>query len=323
MGSSSIRADRHTLFFSATWPKEVQELATNLCQNSQQPVIIRTGQRDDGAGATRADIAQRVVVFDQWDWSEREEAKKKLLYSHLREVLQVEGNKVLVFVGSKILADELATTLGNEGFTTDSMHGGRKQWDRDEVLARFKRDEFKLLVATDVMGRGLDIPTITHVVVYDMGDIDDYVHRIGRTARGNSGLAGNALTLFEYNKKYPELAAGLVKVLEDSGQEPPAELRLIAEEVANGERDIVDRSTIVSVKKLSKTGKERVQNAERQYDAAGKPICKFFLEGACNKSEGWCEFSHEQPSSLRGGTTPQPAAVKPIWWSSKLATSWS
>merc|ERR1712232_550601 len=292
MGSSSIRTDRHTLFFSATWPKEVQELATSLCQNSQQPAIIRAGQRDDGAGATRADITQRVVVFDQWDWSEREKAKQTLLYSHLREVLQVESNKVLVFVGSKVLADELATTLRQEGFSTDSMHGGRAQWIRDEVLAKFKRDEFKLLVATDVMGRGLDIPTITHVVVYDMGDIDDYVHRIGRTARGDNGLKGHALTLFEYNKKYPELAAGLVKVLEDSGQEPPAELRLIAEEVANGERDIVDRSTIVSVKKLSKTGKERVQNAERQYDAAGKPICKFFLEGGPRT---------HPPSSLCGG----------------------
>jgi ATP-dependent RNA helicase DDX5/DBP2 len=74
--SSSIRADRHTLFFSATWPTEVQELATSLCQNSQQPVIIKVGQRDNGAGATRADITQTVVVFDQWDWSERENAKK-------------------------------------------------------------------------------------------------------------------------------------------------------------------------------------------------------------------------------------------------------
>lgn len=214
---------------------------------------------------------------------------------------------MLVFVGSKTLADELATTLAGEGFLTDSMHGGRKQWDRDEVLARFKRDEFKLLVATDVMGRGLDIPTITHVVVYDMGDIDDYVHRIGRTARGNSGLAGHALTLFEYNAKYPELAAGLVKVLEDSEQEPPEELRRIADEVASGARESIDRSTIVSFKKLSKTGMERVKNAERQFDAAGKPICKFFLEGACNRSEGWCEFSHAQPASL--GKTAQPATV--------------
>lgn len=287
--SGRIRADRHTLFFSATWPQAVQELATNLCLNSQQPIILRVGQNDDGAGATRADIYQKVVVFDEYDWTKREDEKKAFLYSHLREVLKDKSNKILVFVGSKTLADELAYTLAGEGFETDSMHGGRKQWDRDEVLARFKRDEFRLLVATDVMGRGLDIPSITHVVVFDMGDIDDYVHRIGRTCRGNAGLPGHALTLFEYNKKWPELAEGLVKVLERSGQEVPDGLRKIAEEVAKGTRDVVDRHNYIA--KPTKTQMARIATAERQFDSAGKPICNYFLEKCCTKAD-WCEFSH-------------------------------
>merc|ERR1719195_2514627 len=101
------------------------------------------------------------------------------------------------------------------------------------------------------MGRGLDIPTVTHVVIYDMGDIDDYIHRVGRTARGNSGVPGNSLTLFEYNSKWPELAEGLIKVLENSHQEVPDDLRKIAEEVATGERKVVDRNNVV--KKPSKT----------------------------------------------------------------------
>lgn len=301
--SGRMRADRQTLFFSATWPQAVQDLATNLCLNSKQPIIIRVGQSDDGAGATRTDIHQKVVVFDEYDWSNREEAKKTLLYGHLREVLQDESNKALVFVGSKTLADELAHTLAGEGFKTDSMHGGRKQWDRDEVLARFKADEFRLLVATDVMGRGLDIPSITHVVVFDMGDIDDYVHRIGRTARGNTGLPGHALTLFEYNKKWPELAEGLVKVLERSGQEVPDDLRNIAEEVAKGERETVDRHTAVS--KPNKTAMARVANAERQFDSAGKPICKYFLEKCCTKAD-WCEFSHGDSGSTTSATEKRP-----------------
>merc|ERR1712048_1056128 len=160
--------------------------------------------------------------------------------------------KCLVFVSSKTLADELAQTLAREGFSTDSMHGGRKQWDRDEVLARFKRDEFRLLVATDVMGRGLDIPTITHVVIYDMGDIDDYVHRIGRTARGLCNRQGHALTLFEYHWKMPDLAGRFVKVLEDAGQEVPNELRTIAQQVADGTRAYIDQAREFAKKKKQK-----------------------------------------------------------------------
>merc|ERR1711948_91806 len=100
-----------------------------------------------------------------------------------------------------------------EGFTTESMHGGRQQRSRDLALWKFKEGEVRLLVATDVMGRGIDIPTISHVVIYDMGDIEDYVHRVGRTCRGPYGK-GHALTLFEYNSKWPHLAEGLIKVLE-------------------------------------------------------------------------------------------------------------
>lgn len=291
--SNHIRADRHTLFFSATWPKHVQELANNLCQNSETPMIIRVGQTNgDGAGTTRSDIDQKVIVFDEYDWNARECRKKATLYSHLNEILKVESNKALVFVSSKVLADEVAQALSAQGFSTESMHGGRKQWDRDEILENFKRGQYRLLVATDVMGRGLDIPTITHVVIYDMGDIDDYIHRIGRTARGYSGLRGDALTLFEYNQKWPELAGLLCKVLEDSGQEPPTDLKRIAQEVENGERDVVDRFQ-PKAKKLTKTQKWNAENAERQYAADGNAICNFFLAGCCTNE--WCNFVHKQP----------------------------
>merc|ERR1712194_425365 len=170
------------------------------------------------------------------------------------------------------------------------MHGGRKQFERDEVLASFKRSDIRLLVATDVMGRGLDIPTITHVVIYDMGDVDDYIHRIGRTARGQTERLGHALTLFEYNRKWPELAGGLVQVLEDSGQEVPPDLRRIAMEVANGTRQTVDRTT-GATHKPNKTQVEKLKFAERKFDLTGKLICRFFLEGVCTKG-AWCSFSH-------------------------------
>merc|ERR1711953_1505313 len=107
-------------------------------------------------------------------------------------------------------------------------------------------------------------------------------------ARGNSGVPGNSLTLFEYNSKWPELAEGLIKVLENSHQEVPDDLRKIAEEVATGERKVVDRNNVV--KKPSKTQLREIKDAKRQYDSAGKPICKFFLEGFCTNGD-WCQFS--------------------------------
>merc|ERR1712232_1503365 len=151
--------------------------------------------------------------------------------------LSIEGTKILVFVNMKSFADQLSDTLNNEGYTTAAMHGGRGQDIRLKVLESFKKFEIRLLVTTDVMGRGLDIPTISHVVVYDMGDIEDYVHRIGRTARGPYGM-GHALPLFEYNPKWPHLAEGLVSCLENAGQEVPEDLQRIADEVAEGAREV-------------------------------------------------------------------------------------
>lgn len=240
--SGFIPPDRQMLFFSATWPTEVEDLATSLCHNSRQPAKIKVAQQEGGAISTRSDIVQTVVVFDQETAEERDQEKQKLLYSHVRETMQDPDSKILVFVSSKALADELATALQDEGFTTESMHGGRQQHSRDNALWKFKEGEVRLLVATDVMGRGIDIPTISHVVIFDMGDIEDYVHRIGRTARGLSGLQGHALTLFEYSYKWPEIAGELVKVLAEGGQEVPSELQHIADQVESGEREEFDRA---------------------------------------------------------------------------------
>jgi len=197
----------------------------------KKPIHLAVGQKSDHAPTTRTDITQQVIVFNQDTWDKRDAAKKEVLYAHLREVLANEEHKVLVFVSSKTLANELRDTLWHEGFKTDSMHGGRTQDQRLAVLHEFKHGETKLLVCTDVMGRGLDIPDISHVVIYDMGDTEDYVHRIGRTARGPTG-EGHALTLFEFDKKWPMIAVGLVKILEECQQPVPPELREIAEEVA-------------------------------------------------------------------------------------------
>lgn len=123
------------------------------------------------------------------------------------------------------------------------MYGGRSQDARHEVVRKLKEAEIKLLVSTDVMARGLDIPNISHVVVHDCsGDIDEYVHRIGRTARGPYGK-GHALTFYEYDAKYSEMAGDLVKVLEESNQVVPPELQKIADEVKSGVRAVKHQRT--------------------------------------------------------------------------------
>jgi ATP-dependent RNA helicase DDX5/DBP2 len=235
--ASRIREDRHMLFFSATWPKKVQDLAKNLCQSGQRPMRIRVGQSNESGATSREDIVQEVVVFDDGDWGERDVKKQKFLAAHLREALEQEGTKVLVFVSTKDLAEKMSWQFHKEGFPASALHGGRSQDQRMKELEKFKNSEVRLLVTTDVMGRGLDIPSISHVVVYDMGDIDDYVHRIGRTARGPYGK-GHALTLFEYNPKWPHIAEGLVLCLEAAGQHVPPELRQVAQEVERGEREV-------------------------------------------------------------------------------------
>jgi len=232
--ASQVRPDRQTLFFSATWPWEVQQLAQKMCHEESRPVHVRVGQKEDGSGpTTRQDIIQEVVVFDEPTWEERDHNKQELLYMHLREVLASPAHKALVFVSRKTLADELCNRLWSEGFATHSMHGGRSQDSRLDILEGFKTGDTKLLVCTDVMSRGLDIPGISHVVIYDMGDIEDYVHRIGRTARGPYG-EGHALTFFEYDRKWPQLAGELLEVLQASEQDVPEDLTWIAQEVAAG-----------------------------------------------------------------------------------------
>merc|ERR1712048_1252074 len=127
--------------------------------------------------------------------------------------------------------------MGNEeGFHTNALHGGRNQETRLRVLEDFRTGYIRLLVATDVMGRGIDVPNVTHVVVFEMGGVDDYVHRIGRTGRGVDAK-GHALVFFQYYPKTPEVAAELIALLERSQQQVPDGLRKIAEEVAAGTRD--------------------------------------------------------------------------------------
>eukprot|EP00811_Abedinium_folium_P030204 NODE_4819_length_1842_cov_11.815743.p1 GENE.NODE_4819_length_1842_cov_11.815743~~NODE_4819_length_1842_cov_11.815743.p1 ORF type:complete len:519 (+),score=158.14 NODE_4819_length_1842_cov_11.815743:164-1558(+) len=226
-----LKRKRQVLFFSATWCAEVQSLARALCYKCSEPVRISYGQEavgDDVAAhlQAREDIVQEVIVIDcnnnsDDHWEQQEKIKNEAMDAHLTRVLQAsEDHKILVFVSRKDLADKVSARLRAQGFSADAMHGGRPQEWRLWVLDQFRKGALRVLVCTDVLGRGIDIPSISHVVIHEMGDIEGYVHRIGRTARGRDGK-GHALTFFEYWEGYPRLAAELASVLSASGQHVP------------------------------------------------------------------------------------------------------
>lgn len=253
---AAIRPERQTVFFSATWPKEVQALTGLLC--AETPVTIRVGRTGDGnkgvyAGASggeagdddcggllaREGITQQVVVIDfpqeAKPWQKQDEEKRRLLDEHIKMTMAQEDCKMIIFVNQKNFATELSEKLWNDGIQADAIHGGRPQETRLWILDKFRKGETRLLIATDVIGRGLDIPKVSHVVVYAMNGVEDYIHRIGRTGRGKDGT-GHALVFFEYSGTQPETAGELIAVLRKSRQPVPPELERIAQEVAAGKR---------------------------------------------------------------------------------------
>jgi len=220
-------ATRQTLLFSATWPKEIQRLAHDFLKD---PVQINVGEVN--ALVANKDIKQTIYMVS-------EDEKIGKLESILKELTEgAEGNedkarvanggkahpKVIVFVAKKISCNDLANKLWGDGFAVDCLHGDRPQWERSKVMGAFKGGTLRLLIATDVAARGLDVKDVGMVINYDMpggvNGVEDYVHRIGRT--GRAGAKGIAKTFF--TRKDSKSARGLVEVLTKAEQEIPAEL---------------------------------------------------------------------------------------------------
>ena len=175
---SQMNKDRHTLFFSATLSKEIENLIHEFLR---EPVRVSVKTQD-----TAKNIDQDVI---------RIHGKTK--FDVLKELLIQEGfTKTLIFSRTKHGADKLAQALTIAGIRTDAIHGNKNQNARQRVLEDFKKERVKVLVATDVAARGLDISDISHVINYDLpATYEDYVHRIGRTGRASK--KGKALTFIE------------------------------------------------------------------------------------------------------------------------------
>merc|ERR1719281_202684 len=209
--TSQVRPDRQTLMWSATWPKEVQKLARDLCK--EDPVHINIGSLQLRACH---DIKQYIEVVQEYD-------KRSRLRKLLGKVM--DGSKILVFSSTKREADELTREMRTDGWPALCIHGDKKQEEREWVLAEFKTGKSPILVATDVASRGLDVKDIKYVINYDFPkEMEDYVHRVGRT--GRAGAHGSAYSFFTSDRF--NLAKGLVNVLREANQQIPEELEKIA-----------------------------------------------------------------------------------------------
>ena len=164
-----------TLLFSATLPKKISDIAKNFMTNPQR---VNVGEEN----TPLTNIKQEIKNVNQ---------KEK--FEHLKlELLEINGSIVL-FVKTKRSADKIALKLRKDKFNAEAIHGDLRQSKREKVILKFRKNRFQILVATDVAARGLDIPHIEHVINYDIPqNPEDYIHRIGRTAR--AGAKGRALT---------------------------------------------------------------------------------------------------------------------------------
>ena len=174
---------RQTLLFSATWDGEVGKLARNLTKN---PEVIEIERVDE-----QGKIEEQLLYCDD------KNHKNRLLDHILRDA---NIDQCVIFTATKAMSEQLADELYEKGFAANCLHGDMPQGWRNRTLNDLRRGRTKILVATDVAARGIDVPTITHVINYDLPkQAEDYVHRIGRTGRaGRTGIAISFADAREY-----------------------------------------------------------------------------------------------------------------------------
>jgi len=207
---SQIRPDRQTLLWSATWPREIQQLAADY---TNDPIQVTIGSSDLRANVNVTQVIQIVSEIE----------KPRALMDALRGCPDA---KVIVFAATKRSVDDLVRGLRRDGFNALGIHGDKPQSERDWVLAEFRAGRCLILVATDVASRGIDIKDIQLVINYDFpNQMEDYVHRVGRT--GRAGAKGTAIT-FVPTSFEPKKARELIDILKQTDQVVPPELQQLA-----------------------------------------------------------------------------------------------
>ena len=200
---------RQTLFYTATWPRQVRALAYEFLRN---PVQVEVG--DVNSLNANKDITQVVHIVDS-------QQQKSQILGQIFGTLEA-GSRVIIFTSTKRMCDQLGMQLQRQ-IGVGVIHGDKDQREREQVLTDFKSGKRPVMIATDVAARGIDVKDIKAVINYDFpGNIEDYIHRIGRT--GRAGAKGAAHTFMSLNGKDGKHARPLVEIMQKAGQKIPDQL---------------------------------------------------------------------------------------------------
>lgn len=242
--------ERQTLFFSATMPEPIARLSREMLRD---PVVLNLERRS----APAVGITQAVYPVPQ-------ELKASLLLALLQ---RGDVEQALVFTRTKHRADRLTKFLVKHGIATDRIHGNRSQAQRTQALARFKDGTYDVLVATDIAARGIDVEALEHVVNFDVPVVaEDYIHRVGRTARAEA--TGDAFTFVS-----PEEEADLRGIERAVGKRLPRvmvpDFDYTAAPDGRLEVPIAERIAAIRAKKAEDRARSAAKKAKREAQGSG------------------------------------------------------
>jgi ATP-dependent RNA helicase RhlE len=285
----TLPAKRQNLFFSATFSSEIRELADSFLHNPVQVAVAQS--------TVTADLISQVVHPVDKD-------RKRAMLEHL--VNTGDWRQVLVFARTKHGANRLAEQLQKNGISADAIHGNKSQGQRTRALAQFKQGKVRVLVATDIAARGLDIEQLPHVVNYELPNVpEDYIHRIGRT--GRAGSSGQAVSLVcseerDFLRDIERLLKrSIERVVVEGFQPTGAPLRTDSHSPASRERRPQQRSQSDRPRTQGRDVRTGSGEGRRSQGNAGRP--------ARNGGEG---RQRSGASARRGESQPRHNANRPV-----------
>ena len=297
-----VPEDRRTMLFSATYTQEIRDLAKIMLDN---PKYIEVAPDRKAA----EDIEQKVHLVEQTD--------KRALLIHL--IIQDGWTQALVFVRTKHGANKLTEKLADKKILAAALHGNKSQSFRTRTLKEFKNGKIRILVATDVAARGLDITNLPHVVNYDMpGAAEDYIHRIGRT--GRAGVRGIAISLVSNNEK-PQLKA-IEKLLGQKilrqevsgfthgGTVPDFVLLRPNDEASERKADKKTKEIVNGRKSQKKLSKSRPEKSRSRKSGEKKSRAESELKTNTRKKKGGNGDSESRRSGLPSGRSSKKGGFK-------------